>query len=389
MDFEFTSKQLAWRDEVRAFLSQHFRLPQVRDPDLDLRTSPELRSFHRLMIERGWYGVTLPVEFGGLGRPAIDRLILVEEFERVGAPHLDLTITSVAPIIARYGTAPNQAAWLPPIMRGEVVMALGYSEPDAGSDLASLRTTAVLEDGQWVINGQKIWNSRAHLATHEWMAVRTDPEAPKHRGISVIIVPMDAPGITIQPLYTWGYDRTNLTYFDHVRVPEANLFGEQNRGWTYISGALDYERVAMGSVGSLLRLFDLLVEHCYSVGEDGRRAADRPFVQGQLTDLEINLTVARLFGYRTASLIDAGVPLSSEASIQKVFVSELRTKLSEIALEIIGSEARLLRDDPDAPLGGLAVELYRTAPLFRFGGGTNEVMRDLIARRGFGMPRSY
>jgi alkylation response protein AidB-like acyl-CoA dehydrogenase len=339
------------------------------------------------MIERGWYGVNLPVEVGGLGRSAHDRAILVEEFERVGAPHLDLTITSLAPIIARFGTEANRRTWLPPIMRGEVVMALGYSEPDAGSDLASLRTAAVADGDQWVISGQKIWNSRAHLATHEWMAVRTDPEAPRHHGISVIVVPLDSPGIEIRPLYTWGYGRTNLTFFDHVRVPRENLIGRLNEGWRYVSGALDFERVALGSVGDLLRLYDRLLEHCLRPGPDGARPADRQGVQDRLAELDAELSVARLFGYRTASLIDAGMPLSAEASIQKVFSSELRTRLAEAALEIVGPEALLGQEAPHAPLGGLAEEVYRAAPMLRFGGGTNEVMRDLIARRGLGLPR--
>jgi alkylation response protein AidB-like acyl-CoA dehydrogenase len=340
------------------------------------------------MIERGWYGVNMPREYGGLGRSAFDRLILVEEFERMGAPHLDMTITSIAPIIARYGTPDNRTRWLAPIMRGDVVMALGYSEPDAGTDLASLRTTAELDGDRWVVNGQKTWNSRAHLATHEWLAVRTDPFAPQHGGISILIVPIDLPGVEIRPLYTWGYDRTNLTFFDHVRVPAENLFGELNRGWSYIQGALAHERVAMGSAGALLRLFDHLVRHCMQVGPDGHRPADRPEVRSRLALLDVDLTTARLFGYRTASLIDSGVALTSEAATQKVFVSELRTRLAEVALEILGPVGRLTWEDPEAPIGGLAEEMYRVAPMHRFGGGTSEVMRDVIARRGLGMPRS-
>ena len=381
MDFELTAEQAAWRDEVRNFLTS-FRHPGHLDPDHDLQSAPELAGFRRQLIERGWYGLNLPVEFGGLGRSAIDRLIMVDEFERVGAPHLDLTITSLAAIIARHGTPDNRARWLPPIMRGEIEMALAYSEPDAGTDLASLRTSAERDGDEWVVTGQKIWNSRAHLVTHEWVAVRTDPAAPKHRGISIVIVPVDAPGVEVTPLYTWGYDRTNLTYFDHVRVPAENLIGETGKGWTYINGSLDFERVVIGSAGALWRLYDLVVELCRERGLDAM-----PEVDLRLAELRVDLEVAQLLGYRTASLIDAGVELSAEASVQKVFSSELRTRLADTAMEILGPESRLSEDQPGAPLAGLAEATYRAAPMFRFGGGASEVMRDLIARRGLGMPR--
>ena len=386
MEFELSPEQTAWRDEVRSFLATHFR-PSRRNAE-DSASLSALRSFHQQMIRRGWYGVNLPAEFGGLGRSAVDRLILVEQFERVGAPHLDMTITSLAPIIVRHGTAANRETWLPRIMRGEVVMALGYSEPDSGSDLASLRTAAVRDGDSWVINGQKTWNSRADIATHEWLAVRTDPVAPQHAGISILIVPIQTPGIDVRPLYTWGYDRTNVTYFDNVRIPAGNLIGELNSGWRYITDALDFERVALGSVGGLLRLYDKILEFCMRSDSAGVRLADRAEVSLRLARLDVDLTTARLFGYRSASLIDSGAALSVEASIQKLFVSELRTRLAETTLEILGPLGRLTVDDPEAPLGGLAEEAYRVAPLYRFGGGTNEIMRDIVARRGLGMPRT-
>lgn len=388
MDFELTPAQAEWRTAIRAFLARHLT-PELRE---ELRAdgmtrSPLVEHFRKELAAQGWWGVNWPQEYGGLDKTAVEQLILIDELEYAGAPPLPITVTSLGPMIIRFGTEQNKSDWLPRITRGEATFALGYSEPDAGTDLANLRTRAELDGDQWVINGQKIWNSEAHVATHEWLAVRTDPDAPRHRGISVIIVPIDSPGITINPLSTWGDVRTNLVFFEDVRVPRGNLIGEVNQGWGYIVGALAFERIALGTTGSLRRLFDDLVELCKRTVVDGRALAERPEVKLRLAELAVDMEIAQLFSWQTASLIDAGGIPAKEASMQKVFTTELRTKLADWGMQLVDLYGQLHESDADAALAGRLERTYRMAPFLRFGGGTNEVMRTIVAERGYGLPR--
>src|SRR5207247_250652 len=217
------------------------------------------RAFHRKMFERGWWAIGWPKEFGGLGKSAVEQYIFIDEMMAAGAPAMRLAVSSVAPTILRVGSEEQKARWLPPILKGEIDFAVAYSEPDAGTDLASLKTRAVLDGDQWVVNGQKIWNTGAHTASHNWVAVRTEPEAPKHKGISMMIVPMDRAGITVQPLWTWSGIRTNAVFFEDVRVPRDHLVGERGMGFYYAMMALDFERIMIGSVGMIRRMLDELI----------------------------------------------------------------------------------------------------------------------------------
>ena len=389
MDFHLTPEQEAWREEVRGFLRENFtpELEQELWETGGIKRGPREMEFRRKVAEQGWFGLNWPKAYGGLEKTAVEQFILIEEFDYVGAPPLDLTVTSIGPTIIRFGTEDNKRTWLPKIISGEVEFALGYSEPNAGTDLASLQTRAVLDGDEWVINGQKIWNSGAHVCTHEWLAVRTDPEAVKHRGISVIIVPIDAPGVHYEPLWTWGDVRTNQTFFDNVRVPKENLIGEQNMGWYYIASALDFERVAIGAAGHTQRLFDDFVAFCKRTVIDGQVLAEKPEVKQKLAELAMDVEVARLLSLRTASMIDAGEIPNKEASMQKIFSSELRTKIADLAMQIVGLYGQLDSADEWAPLRGSIERTYRGAPPGRFAGGTNEIQRNIIAQRGLGLPR--
>lgn len=381
-----------WREEVLDFLRENmtdeFR-QELSDngPEL-VMTGPNGRKFSRAVIERGWYGLNWPREYGGLDKSATEQLILMDEFQRAGAPMLPLTVTSLGPTIIRFGTDENKQAWLPKIIKGEVYFALGYSEPDSGSDLASLQTRAVRDGDEWVINGQKIWNSEAHVATHEWLAVRTDPRAPKHKGISVIITPIDQEGISVTPIWTWGDVRTNQIFFTDARAPKENLIGEVNRGWYYIASALDFERVAIGVYAGARRLLDQVVAVCKRTVIDGTLLARRPVVRAGLAQLERDVEVARLMNYRTAALIDAGKVPNKEASEQKVYVSELQFRLSNFATQIFSLAGQLNAADRYAPTHGAAEMGYRVAPVGRFAGGTNEIQRNIVAQRGLGLPRA-
>ncbi len=293
MDFELTQAQREWRDEVRAFLAENVTAA-LREELLHVgaeRRGQEFAAFRRKVGEKGWYGLNWPVEYGGLGRSATEQHILIDEFNYANVPGPDLTVTSVAPMIMRYGTQQNKEEFLPGIARGEITVAVGYSEPDAGTDLASLQTRAELDGDEWVINGSKIWNSLAHQASHEWLCVRTDPAAPKHHGISVIMVPISTPGIEIRPLITWADFRTNQTFFTDVRVPRGNLIGEVNKGWQYITGALDLERGALTNAGDLRAEVDDLIRVCTQQTVGGVRLADRPEVRQRLAELHADVEV--------------------------------------------------------------------------------------------------
>ena len=388
VDFELDAAQDAWLAEVRAFLTEAVT-PALRSElaehgqELPDR---EVAAFRRRIGERGWFGLNWPPEYGGLGLGAVYQHLLMREFEYWGVPGPDLTVTSVAPMIMRHGTEQNKLEFLPPIARGELICAVGYSEPEAGTDLASLRTRAVQDGDEWVITGSKIWNSVANRATHEWLCVRTDPSAARHRGISVIMVPTNLPGIEIRPLYAWSGYRTNEVFFDAVRVPVGNLIGELNRGWTYITGALDLERGALTNAGDLRRALDELTELAGRPRRDGSVPLQIAGFRRRLAQAEADVEAATLMGYQAASLLDSGVIPTVEVSVEKVFSSELRQRIADLAIDLLGPDGLLAYRSPGAPEDGKFERLYRVSPLMRFGGGTNEVLRDVIAQRGHGMP---
>jgi 3-oxocholest-4-en-26-oyl-CoA dehydrogenase alpha subunit len=391
MDFELDAGQRAWLTEVREFLQENVTAElraELARHDLEFPDG-EVARFRRKIGEKGWFGLNWPRDYGGLGLGAVHQHLLMSEFEYWGVPGPDLTVTSVAPMIMRHGTERNKTEWLPLIARGEMMCAVGYSEPDAGTDLANLRTRATLDGQEWVINGTKIWNSGAQRATHEWLCVRTDPNGVRHRGISVIIVPIDSPGVEIRPLYAWSGYRTNEVHFRDVRVPVTNLIGEVNRGWTYITGALDLERGALTNAGDLRRAVDELRQLARRPRRDGTVPARDPALRRRLARAEADVEVATLMGYEAASILDSGdggVIPTVEVSVEKVFTSELRQRIADLALDLLGPDGLLAHRSQDAPLAGKFERLYRAAPLMRFGGGTNEVLRDIIAQRGHGMP---
>ena len=388
MDFELNDEQRAWLAEVRRFLQDNVT-PALRaemaQHGLEFQGG-ELSAFRRKIGQRGWFGLNWPQEYGGLGLTAMHQHLLMSEFEYWGVPGPDLTVTSVAPMIMRHGTEQNKKEFLPPIARGEIVCAVGYSEPNAGTDLASLRTRAIRDDDEWVITGSKIWNSGAQRSTHEWLCVRTDPDAPHHRGISVIMVPIDLPGVEIHPLYAWSGYRTNETFFREVRVPVANLIGEVNMGWTYITGALDLERGALTNAGDLRRALDDLVALAARPLRDGSVPARDPVFRRRLAQAEADVEVAMLMGYEAASLLDCGRIPTVEVSVEKIFTSELRQRIADLAIDLLGPDGLMAHPSAGAPLDGFFERLYRVSPLMRFGGGTNEMLRDVIAQRGHGMP---
>jgi len=388
VDFRLDAEERNWRTKVVMFLRANVTRAlrdEIAEHGLEYPDG-EVAAFRRKVGEKGWFGLNWPREYGGLGLSAMHQNILMFEFDYWGVPGPDLTVTSVAPMIMRHGTEQNKREFLPPIARGEMTCAVGYSEPEAGTDLASLRTRAVRDGDQWVINGSKIWNSGAQRSTHEWLCVRTDPDAPRHRGISVIIVPVEHPGVTIRPLYAWSGYRTNEVFFDDVRVPLGNLIGELNQGWTYITGALDLERGALTNAGDLRRAVVELLRLAGQPRRDGTIPLHDPVFSRRLAQVQADADVAVLMGYQAASLLDAGVIPTVEVSVEKVFTSELRQRIADLSIDLLGPDGLLAYRSRAAPAYGRFERLYRSAPLMRFGGGTNEVLRDVIAQRGHGMP---
>lgn len=387
MDFELTAPQKDWVNEVREFLAEHFgpeAQSEAAEQGHEWSDRPAIRNFRAALARRGWLALTLGPEWGGQGRTPFEQLLLMDEFAYFGAPSIDLSSFAVAPTIDRYGTEDQKKRWLPPIVSGEAEFALGYSEPDAGSDLANLRTFAERTTGGWTVTGEKIWNTGAEYCTTEWLACRTDRDAPRHRGISVFIVPLDAAGISIEPLFTWGGLRTNRVRFDHVHVPEEGLVGTLHGGWQVIAMALDLERVALGLTGAVRRLVTELLSW---LRRDAPRRPLPSSVAHRVAELAVDVELARLLNYRAAWLIDSGVVPYAEASMTKICTTELNARAATLAMEVLGSRGRLAPGDARVALGGLAQSLARAAPYLRFGGGNNEIQRDIVAQQGFGLPR--
>jgi len=348
---------------------------------------PLAKAFHKALFQKKWWGVGWPKEFGGMGKKAVEQYVFIEEMQMAGAPAMNLSVTSVAPTILREGTEEQKAKWLPPILDGTYEFAVAYSEPNAGTDLAALTTRAELAGDEWVVNGQKIWNTGAHTATHNWVAVRTEPDARPHQGVSMIIVPMDVSGIEVQGIWTMSNIRTNAVFFDNVRVPRDNLIGQRGMGFYYAMMALDFERIQIGSVGMLQRLFEELKAFVRRTKRDGRPLGSIPWVRRAMADLEVRIEIGRQLGLLNAWLIDQGEVPTKEGSMSKIFTTELNTHFSSVGMEIMGLAGQLAPDDPATPLHGRLQWLYTIAPMQRFGGGTNEIQRMIIAQRGLGLPR--
>jgi alkylation response protein AidB-like acyl-CoA dehydrogenase len=391
MDFRFTPEEEAFRQEVRKFLDRE--LPPNWEERFDTETeegfggfSEFSRAFQRKLAERRWLALPWPPEYGGLGATIMQQVIYNEEMAYRRAPTgFNMGVAWVGPALMLYGTEEQKRRFLPKIASGEEIWCTLYSEPGAGSDLAALQTRAVLEGDYWVINGQKIWTSQAHQAHWGWLAARTDPDAPKHKGISTFVVPMDAPGITIQPLINMaGQHGFNQVFFDNVRIPRDYLVGEVNRGWYQVAVALDFERSSISGVARAQRFFDDLVQFA----REEKVAADRPQVRARLAEMGIEVEVGRYLSYRVASLQQAGKIPNYEASVAKLYASELDQRLARTGMDLMGLYGQLHPKSKWARLKGRVERHYLVTVASTIGGGTSEIMRNVIAGRGLGLPRA-
>lgn len=371
--------------EVREFIYAHVGEKEQRDTRLGGGEwgTGDLRALRGELASRGWLALTWPKRWGGLERTMVDQVLMMDEFAYFEVPSIDITSASIAPAIIRNASESQCESWLPRIRSGEIELAVGYSEPDAGSDLASLRTSARLTaQGNWVVNGRKLWCTGAQHSSHVWLLCRTDPEAPPHKGLSVLIVELSAPGITVTPIDTWRGVVTTQIDFDDVEVPGENLIGEPGKGWRYVTEALDFERTAIGITGGLRRLLDDLVGWVVGQGLEGD-----PEISRRIGWLSAQVELARLLNYRAAWMIDQGQVPYAESSITKVFTTELHASAHALAVELLREKGAVDPLEEGAALGGRAQLGYRAAPYLRFGGGTNEIQRDIIAQAGLGLPR--
>ncbi len=340
------------------------------------------------MGDDGWLGIGWPVEYGGHGRGPIDQMIFVEESHWAGVPLPLLTLNSVGPAIMQLGTDEQKERFLPDILRGEVHFSIGYTEPTAGTDLASLRTRAVRDGDEYVINGEKLYTSAIQYADYVWLAARTDPDAAKHKGLSVFIVPVDSPGFSWTPLPTMAGEFTSSTFYDDVRVPAANLVGEENGGWTLITNQLNLERVAICPVSGILR--DIAEVRAWAQEErlaDGRRVVDQEWVRVHLARLWARAEYLKLINWKVAWAADKGLN-PADASATKVYGSEFALEAYRVLGEIVGQAGYLAEGSPGAVLNGRLEQRARSQTIFTFGGGTNEIQRDIISWLGLGLPRA-
>ncbi len=342
------------------------------------------------MAADGWLGIGWPVEFGGQGRTPIDQYLFFDESMRASAPVPMLTINTVAPTLMRYGSEEQKQFFLPKMLAGQIHFAIGYTEPEAGTDLAALRTKAVRDGDEWVINGQKIFTSLAKDADYVWLACRTNSDAPKHRGISIIIVPTSTPGFSAHAIHNMGGLNTNITLYEDVRVPVSNLVGTENRGWDLIVNQLNHERVTLCSAGIVERqLEDIHTWACETSLADGSRVIDQQWVQQILARVHAKLEFLKLANWKVAWEATNDIPLNpADASTIKVYGTEYYLEAFRLLIEVLGAAGTLREGSPGAVLNGRLERLVRGMHILTFGGGVNELQRDLIALFGLGLPPS-
>jgi len=381
-----TREQEQLRDELRAYFAEMMTAEVEAAMSNGEAGGSPYRELTLKLGRDGWLGIGWPKEYGGQGRSAIEQFIFFDEAQRAGAPVPFLTINTVGPTIMQYGTEEQKAAFLPSILRGEVHFSIGYSEPNAGTDLASLRTSAVFDGDEWVINGSKLWTSLVQDADYVWLAARTDPEAKKHRGISIFIVPTSAPGFRYSPIRTIGDATTNATFYEGVRVPHSALVGEVNQGWSLITNQLNLERVALCAPGGVLRLFEDVCTWARTTRlADGRRVVDQEWARLNLARVYAGLEFLKLINWKVASTLTRGQINPADASVTKVFGTEFYCHAYRLMLEVMGPAGAIKRGSPEVILRGRLERAYRGTLILTFGGGTNEIQRDLISVFGLRM----
>jgi alkylation response protein AidB-like acyl-CoA dehydrogenase len=388
MFIDYSPEQQALQSELRGYFAE---LMAREDKD-SLRGSEGGETYRRIvrqMGKDGWLGVGFPKEYGGQGRTALEQFIFIDELRRAGAPLPFVTLSTVGPALMELGSEEQKAEYIPRILAGEVHFAIGYSEPEAGTDLASLTTSAVKDGDEYVINGTKIFTSGAHDADYIWLAARTSTEGKKHHGITIFILDTRDPGFSTSFIHTIGEVSTCMSYYENCRVPERNIVGGVNGGWKLITSQLNHERVGLAAFGGLaLKHFDdTLAWARETEAEDGQPVAEKPWAQIALGEAKARLDAMRLMNWRMAWQLEQGPINPAQASAVKVYGTEAVIEVYRLLLNVLGSAGAVRRGSAAEALHGDLELNYRVATINTFGGGINEIQREIVSMAGLRMPR--
>ena len=387
MNFEFSDDEISFRKELQSWLKEELKdRPQDTDSDGEWAFGLEMR---KKLADKGWLTMAWPEEYGGQGVSHMMQVVFAEEMSYHRAPGRDVFGTRMmAPTLMIHGTEEQKKEFLPPVSKGEVQWCQGYSEPESGSDLASLQTRAVEDGDDFIINGTKIWTSSAHRADHIMVLPRTDPDAPKHRGISFLLCDMNTPGLTVNPIINMAGDHGfNMVTFDNVRVPKKNLVGEQNRGWYVGATLLDFERSGVDYSAGGRRVLEELTDYAKNSSQNGSLISNNPIMRNRLANLAIEVEVSRLISYNIAWMQGEGLVPNKESSMGKVVGTELQQHLSETGMQMLGLHGQLEPGSKYAPLDGRIEHMHLTNVSETIQAGTSEIQRNIIATRGLGLPR--
>ena len=393
MEFEFSAEEREFIRQVDQFLKENESrdvMDVSRENMAQVCDTPERRAFMKKIAERGWLGITWPREHGGQDGSGIYEYLLNEMLSAVGAPGIGKGVGIVGKTLINVGSEKLKQEFLPKILNAEIEFAVGYSEPGAGSDSAAMRLKAERSGDGWVLSGQKIFTTSAHFADWYWVGARTDPTRPKHNGITLFLVPMNHPGLTVHAMYTMGGERTNGVFFDDVYVPDEYRVGELNRGFQYIAEALDIERFTLFTFSPIRARMELLADYVKRTTRDGKPLREDPVIRQRIAQLATECEVGRLLGVKFISAaMQGGKTPTVEASCYKLYATELSLRIANATMDIVGPGAQLALDTEDAPLRGRPERCYTYTVIDTIGGGSSEVQKNIIARRHLGLPKNF
>ncbi|WP_369199663.1 acyl-CoA dehydrogenase family protein [Streptomyces sp. PU-14G] len=379
-----TAAQGELRRELRSYFAGLLPEDERRRAGEEGVGGPRFREIVGRLGADGWLGIGWPRKYGGQGRPVEDQYVFFDEVQRAGLPFPFVTVNTVGPTLMEYGSQEQKKRFLPGILSGDIVFAIGYTEPAAGTDLASLTTRAVRDGDAFVIDGSKIFTSGANTADHIWLAARTDPHAPKHRGISVLTVPTAAPGFSWSPLKTVGGMVVTATYYSGVRVPASDVVGEVDGGWRLMTAQLNHERVGLAALGGrMIQLWEQVRAWAESNG-----AAELPWVRREFAHSHARLEAMRLMNWKMTDAVAHGSLSGADAGAAKTYGTETHIAVQRSLSQILGAAGRIRPGSPGAALAGQVEQLSRQGIVNTFGGGVNEVLRDMVATQGLGLPRA-
>ncbi len=383
MELRESASQLELRRELRAYFAGLLPEEKRRTAGEQGVGGEHFREVVSLLGADGWLGIGWPTEYGGQGRSIEEQFVFFDEVQRAGLPFPFVTVNTVGPTLMKYGTEEQKARFLPGILSGDIVFAIGYTEPEAGTDLASLKTRAVRDGDEWVIDGNKIFTSGANTADYVWLACRTDPDAPKHKGISIMVVPTDDAGFSWSPIPTVGGLTVTSTYYSGIRVADENVIGDVNGGWQLIAAQLNHERIGLAAIGG--RTYGLWHQVLDWAKENG--AIEIPWVQQEFARTHAKLEAMRLLNWKMTAAVAADTLSGADAGATKAYGTETHIDVYRTLLGILGAAGRIRPDSPGALLAGQIEQISRQGMVNTFGGGVNEVLRDMVATMGLGLVR--